>query len=696
MSAPIRAYSFKTSDHWAECLLTGFTIEPNGALLQDEPVGSYAVHIPAAPDEIGVPLTVDAYGEIFRLKSSSGLMAQSPRLIVDREWVWWFEAGQSIVRRSDVETLQLDLEMDVERRVLDLASDGHEGIWILCGGECPILVHYDCLGRLRQRYPAPYEAASARQMVSAGNGATLALLTQKGARLVLVDAASGKVSDAQDLGPLADGWTIRQFVSDARDRIALWGVEPGPPAVKGLLFLMDSGGNIVDGPLASLFDQPDGARPPHRLEEIRIAVNRKTVWLFTDTGLWRAAPTDGAGARPSQSSLTTPALYSPVVGTQRGWLRAEASLTLSQGAALNAQVFTTDDPAMVAAAAAIAEDPSLPSSQKQDRIWALFDVSGIQTCSIPGPTDPRVPIAIPILEPRNRWAWLRLSLITPPGNDVAPLSQLRVLYPNVTIADYLPSVFRGTQYDPDGTLRSLVGVFESTTQQFDELIRGAASHLNPLVAPGDWLDYLARWFDLPWDDSLPIESKRRLLESIADLLQWRGTRKGLQALLQSLVGPKATVDFVDVTVDHPPVRLGGCGERGARLPAVLPGVSLQAPVLGTKAVVGRACLGSNADPLAAVVPTLRIRIAASRHAQKALEDLMLSVLEQYVPAGMTIVVRWRDASMISPDVIGENGITLDAPHTGALSRDSAIGQSRIGGRDRGRLGDTGFGMGRLQ
>jgi phage tail-like protein len=692
----IRAYTFRTPEQWSQCSVTGFSVQSDGSLLQGERLGSYAVHVPDAPGETGIPLTVDAYGQIFRLKSGSEPMAQSPRLIVDREWAWWFEAGGSVVRRSDVETLQLDLEVDAGRPVLDIASDGREGIWILCGGECPMLIHFDCLGRLRQRYAAPFEAASARQLVSAGRGATLALLTQKGSRLVLVDAASGRVLDAQDLGPLADGWTVNQFVSDARDRIAIWGVQPASLSPAGLLLLLDSRGNIVDGPLTGLFDQPDGAQPPYRLHTIRIAVDRQVVWLFTDTGIWRAAPADGAGARPSQSSLTTPVMYSPVVGGRRGWLRAEASVKLSQGAALEALVFTTDDQKLADAAAAVAKDTSVPPSQIQDRIWALFDASQVRTISIPGPTDAAVPIAIPILESTNRWAVLRLSLITPPGNTTAPLSKLRVLYPNVTIAESLPSVFRGAKYDASGTLRNLVGVLESTTQQFDELIRGAASYLNPLSAPEQWLNYLARWFDLPWDDALPVQSKRRLLAAVPALLQWRGTRKGLQALLQSLVGPNAKIDLVDLTVDRAPVRLGGCGGCGASLPAILPGAPLRAPVLGSKAVVGRACLGSNADPLSTIAPTLRIRIAASRDAQAGLEDLMLRVLGQFVPAGLNIVVRWRDASMIVSDVIGEDGIVLDDPHIGTLGRDTTTGQSRIGGRDRGRLGDIGFGMGRLQ
>ncbi len=356
MSVAIPSYCFQTADQWSKCLLTGFTLQSDGSLLQNERLGSYAVHVPPVPGETCVPLTVDAYGQIFRLASQSEPMARSPRLIVDREWAWWFKEGQSVVYRSDLDTLQRDLELNVERPIHDIASDGHEGIWILCGGECPCLIHFDCLGRLRLRYAAPFEAAAARQMVSAGNGATLALLTQKGSRLVLVDGASGRVLDAQDLGPLAEGWSIKQFVSDARDRIAIWGVQPASPAPKGLLFLFDSSANIVDGPLSELFDQPGGARTPRSLEDIRIAVNRQTIWLFTDAGLWRAAPTDGAGARPSQSSLTTPALYSPVNGTESGWLRAEASVTLSQGAALEAKVFTTSDSDLVAKANAVLQD----------------------------------------------------------------------------------------------------------------------------------------------------------------------------------------------------------------------------------------------------------------------------------------------------------------------------------------------------
>src|SRR5207247_6438136 len=118
------------------------------------------------------------------------------------------------------------------------------------------------------------------------------------------------------------------------------------------------------------------------------------------------------------------------------------------------------------------------------------------------------------------------------------------------------------------------------------------SQIDPATAPVRWLDFLARWLDLPWDDGLPIESKRRLVQNAGVLLEQRGTRNGLRRLLDALIGRPGSARIVDLTVDHPPMRFGGRECRGgARLPMVLAGPAPNAPILGVRAVIGRACLG---------------------------------------------------------------------------------------------------------
>jgi phage tail-like protein len=676
------------------CLLHRFDGQADGSLLPAPRLGSYAFHV--AGGTAGQPITLDPYGQPFWLADASGPLAQSPRLIVDRHWVWSFSPDGSTVQRSDVESLQLDLELDVQMQVRDIASDGQEGIWILCGDEILYILHYDCQGCLHQRYRAPYEAAGAMKMVSVNRGLHLALLSKNGTTLSLVDGTSGGTLRTIDVGQLASGWSIKQFTSDAGDRIGLWGTQPSYLGPSGVLFVLDANGDLIDGPLNGLFNQPNGAQPPKEPELIHIAIFRENIWFSTDSGLWRLDTTDASGARESDSSLITPALYSPATSTDRGWLRAEVFTDMEKGSALEVQIATTDQQSVVDEVNRIASDPLLSWAQKQNKIWELLDTGNNKPYSFPGPAVADVPIAIPLLEPRNQWAWLRISVITPPGTTPLPLKELRVLYPNLSIAEQLPAIFRGEKNDPTGTLRKVVGVLESTTQQFDERIRGVASYLDARTTSNEWLDYLARWFDLPWDDGLPVDSKRRILQRAGELLERRGTRRGLLILLQSLLGEDASVEIVDVTVDHAPIRLGGCGARGGILPAILAGASLRTPTLGEKAVLGRARLCGDGNALTTIVPKLQIRITAPQKSRRDLEEFLRRVLLQFVPAGVTIAIQWRTAETISSDVIGEYGIVLNAPHPGTLGLDSAIGYSRLGGRDRGKIAEIGFEMGRLQ
>ena len=55
-----------------------------------------------------------------------------------------------------------------------------------------------------------------------------------------------------------------------------------------------------------------------------------------------------------------------------------------------------------------------------------------------------------------------------------------------------------------------------------------ARHLHPSTAPEPWLDFVARWLGLPWDDALSGEQKRALLSRAAILARSRGTRAGLE------------------------------------------------------------------------------------------------------------------------------------------------------------------------
>jgi phage tail-like protein len=240
----------------------------------------------------------------------------------------------------------------------------------------------------------------------------------------------------------------------------------------------------------------------------------------------------------------------------------------------------------------------------------------------------------------------------------------------------------------------LVGVIESTTQRLDERIRLMASFLDPATAPIEWLDFVARWLDLPWDDELPVEAKRAVLGAAGTLVDRRGTRDGVQLLVRNVLAGRATVTVTDVTVDYAVTLVGGAGRRGTSVPALLAGTPRATPTLNTKAVLGRARLCSTSDPLAVLAPTLRIEIVAPREARRPIDALLDRVLAQYIPAGVATRVRWVVAS--DGTSADDDAIVIDATGPGRVGRDSEIGRTILVGR-KGRLDEAGFGIGfRLQ
>lgn len=702
MSDRRKAYRFASRSQWQSCVLNRFELTRDDTLVSTARLGTRPTQVTSG--RAVAVVAVDAHGSVYWRDDEGGrsalwwldsptqiggpfepdaLLAVSPRWVVGSRSLWAFSATE--VGRYGRAHLQREQTIQSAEAILDIASDGHDGLWLLvmAGDGRYALRKLDCAGRMRARLELPCQLGVPLQLACSGRGRRLLVLADQGRCLSVLRAEDARLERSLAVSTLTCAHAIAdRLVSNGDARVALWQSSDAESSSAWSLVVLDGEGNPLDEPFGHHAGELPSAlaQSPHDL-----AISADALWLATADGLFRLDTGDASTPREADSTLLTPALLSPESGTDRGWLRAELSVELLAGSVLEAQVASTDDEAVATEAARIAGDPSLGASKKQDAIWALLETSERQHYTFVGPSSEDVPLTVPLFETEARWLWLRLRMITPPGNDAPVLRELRVLYPNVSIADQLPSVFRGQRYDPTGFFRRLVGVLETTTQGLDARIQQLGRVLDPATASVPFLDYLARWLDLPWADELAEPIKRALLRRGSELLSLRGTRAGLVVLLECLLGPQASLRLSDLSVDHAPGRLGGGESSGPRLPLLLAGIPSRVAVVGSKARLGHtrvACADASYDPFQSIVPTVEVWLVCARSVESALRPLLPALLAQYLPVGVQSKLHWKTvANQLSVGSLLD-GVVLDAEGAAALGEDSVLGRSVLAGGRR--------------
>ena len=105
------------------------------------------------------------------------------------------------------------------------------------------------------------------------------------------------------------------------------------------------------------------------------------------------------------------------------------------------------------------------------------------------------------------------------------------------IASLLPAAL---QEDPLATrlTAGLDAVLSSVIATLDCLY----SYVDPLLAPTDFLEWLAGWVGVALDENWPVERQRITVATAVRLYQSRGTVAGLAAHLEAITGGRVDID----------------------------------------------------------------------------------------------------------------------------------------------------------
>lgn len=88
-----------------------------------------------------------------------------------------------------------------------------------------------------------------------------------------------------------------------------------------------------------------------------------------------------------------------------------------------------------------------------------------------------------------------------------------------------------------------VSIFQEVATSLLEDADNIPNVVDPTVAPVPALSWLASWLGVTWiEPSLPDELQRQLVRECGKALAWRGTRRGLEVLLEAVTGGEVLVE----------------------------------------------------------------------------------------------------------------------------------------------------------
>lgn len=696
MSGPVqRSYRFRTPAQWRACLFDRVDRESFDAHDSIQPIAPYeqtaqlyatqGAHAPAAT-RAGEVLWHDDAGCLHRLTACEDepdvspapyAIAHASRLVSTSNGLWVIGQSRTSLERYEEETLSRLNVVDIaDARVVDIASDGHDMLFALIDrGGVAQAVRINCAGRIVET--VTFEGISrATVFVFLRRSQRFVVMTDDTCpRLYWFAAEAGAAVKSITIGAMHPCFNAAALGSDGRGRVFLAGNDSAEFGGKPFVLIFDGDGE----PLGEFALDVRDSRATG------VSGIRDSLFVTGARGLLRYSIAQAVpdGTAEVRCSLITPVLHSPDREDARRWLRIEASAKLPDGASLEISYASTADAAVHKRLTAMTEDKAVLASL---RLQKLLREPGIWSAPItfhgskapPGETV--ASLSAPLFDVHEPYVWVCITLTAAAGGSLPSLSELAVLYPGQTLMDNLPAIYRRAEAQPGSFLRSLVGVLESTTQGFDARIASLASYVHPATATGPWLDFVAGWLGLPWDDALDDGQKKRLVARASDLARGRGTRAGLEALLECLIpGTPPRFRVIDTTADFGFAIVGGGGCRGSTLPSLLGERTPWSAELDFSTVLGQMrlrCEGQIDDGVRELAGRIRVDVAASDEERRAWEPWLVTLINDMVPLTARAQLRWVSARALHGKRL-DGSLVLEAPPTPHLGSDAILGVARL-------------------
>lgn len=144
-----------------------------------------------------------------------------------------------------------------------------------------------------------------------------------------------------------------------------------------------------------------------------------------------------------------------------------------------------------------------------------------------------------ILDRKEQYLWVKLTLI---GSDTqSPLIRsIQAVFPRTSYLRYLPVVYQEDDNSRD-LLERYLSIFESFMNATERRIDTIARWFDADSVTGDYLRWLATWLEIAYDQNWSEDKLRSLIHAIPELYGKRGTRDGLEEMIQLFTGARPII-----------------------------------------------------------------------------------------------------------------------------------------------------------
>ena len=650
------------------------TITPSGEILWRDGPGCLQRLSPCcveidAKGGTTVELTYDAEPE--RLPTPSRIAATTDMVSTASD-IWVIGDTPLSLHRYEEETFAQLGTVELPRlHITDITKGDHETIFALVendgeGNYTWGIVQLDCAGYILRKLLLNGFSRPKAFVFLRLSRQFVVLTDEKYPRLCWFSESGEGPEFTLTVGALRPCFTASVLSCDSRDRLFLAGTDGEDFCGSPYVVVLDADGNLLDQIPIDPGDTPMTG----------IAAGRDNLLVTGPRGLLQFRPVEPVpdAAGDVSCTLITPMLRSPERADVRGWLRAEVYASLPEGTTLEIAIAATADSEIRDRLNTIATDADLPESH---RIRKLLNQPGIwrPTTVFQGrelePNEAAVTYSAPLFDIREPYLWISVTLTAAPRAVLPAVSQMAVLYPNLGLIDDLPAIYR--RFEGQSFVRSLVGVLEATTQELDARISSMGSLVNPSTAPVEWLDFVARWLGLPWDEALMPQQKRCLVQHASELAKQRGTRAGLEKLLECLMpGTPRRFRITDTTADFGFAIVGNKACPGTAIPALLGGFIRWNAALDERSVLGYMrlpCPNQAEDAAQLWTGRVRVEVAASGEERKLWDPWLYRLITDMVPLTARVKLEWVSASALRNDQLDDT-LVLEAAPTAHLGTDA--------------------------